>query len=148
LHIYSDSANVSQVPEGIGASISVNSRHPRFSSGNLFRKAGVKANAMNYFKLAISLAILMSCACVANCQELPVITLRRTWCLGTCPIYSLEIFKDGRVHYNGEKFVAVIGTQDGQISPLAVEGLVKSFLKIDYFDLEDVYETHQNPDGT
>jgi Domain of unknown function (DUF6438) len=90
----------------------------------------------------------MTVAGVVNSQETPVVTLRRTWCFGTCPIYSLEIFQDGRSHYNGEKFVAVTGSQEAQISPVAVATLVEKFSKINYFDLKDAYETHQNPDGT
>ena len=103
---------------------------------------------MNYLKSTIVLVTLMTAAGVVNSQETPVITLRRTWCFGTCPIYSLEIFQDGRLHYNGEKFVAVTGSQEAQISPVAVATLVEKFSKINYFDLKDAYETHQNPDGT
>jgi hypothetical protein len=103
---------------------------------------------MNYVRSAIALAMLISVAWVVESQELPVITLRRTACFGTCPIYSLEILQDGRVHYNGKGFVAVVGRQDAQISPAAVQALIESFLRIDYFDLKDVYQTHQNPDGT
>jgi uncharacterized protein DUF6438/ankyrin repeat protein len=114
---------------------------------NLSRAVGVK-RAMHHLKLLFGLAIFMSPAGVAYTQELPIITLRRTWCLGTCPIYLLQIFRDGRLHYNGEEFVAVIGSQEAQISPAAVERLVESFVKSGYFALNDVYETHQNPDGT
>jgi hypothetical protein len=118
------------------------------SSSNLLPGIGVKANAMNYLRTTIALAILLSAASVVNSQELPVITMRRPWCFGTCPIYSLEIFQDGKLHYNGEKFVAVIGPQEGRIPPAAVKALIESFYKIDYFDLKDVYETQQNPDGS
>jgi hypothetical protein len=103
---------------------------------------------MDFFKSAIVMLTLVTVAGVANSQEIPVITLKRTWCLGTCPIYSVEIFQDGRLHYHGEKFVAVTGSQEAEISPAAVETLVGSFLKIGYFDLKDAYETYQNTDGT
>jgi hypothetical protein len=92
--------------------------------------------------------MLASLAAVISGQELPVITLKRTACFGTCPIYSLEIFEDGGLRYNGTQFVAAIGPRQAQISPGAVKALIDSFLKIRYFDLKDVYETHQNPDGT
>jgi hypothetical protein len=94
------------------------------------------------------LVLLLSVPAAVNGQDLPVITLRRTVCFGTCPGYSLEIFQDGRLHYNGEAYVAVTGPQEAQIPPEAVKALIESFLKIDYFNLEDVYETYENPDGT
>ena len=83
-----------------------------------------------------------------DAQDLPVITLRRTVCFGTCPIYSLEIFEDGGLRYNGENFVGVVGRQEARILSAAVKSLIANFLSIDYFHLKDVYETHRNPDGT
>jgi hypothetical protein len=115
---------------------------------NLSRRIGVKSNAMRHIARIIVLALLLSVTAAVNGQDLPVITLRRTACFGTCPGYSLEIFQDGRLHYNGEAYVAVTGPQEAQIPPEAVKALIESFLKIDYFNLEDVYETYQDPDGT
>src|SRR5580704_2345024 len=103
---------------------------------------------MKCLRSAIALAMLSSLAGVSSGQELPVITLKRTACFGTCPIYSLEIFEDGRLHYSGTQFVAAIGPRQAQIPPAAVKALIDNFIKIDYFDLKDVYETRQNPDGT
>ena len=39
-----------------------------------------------------------------------VITLERTACFGTCPIYKLTVYGDGRVEYEGERFVTVTGS--------------------------------------
>jgi hypothetical protein len=93
------------------------------------------------------LAILMSTATAISGQGLPVITLRRTACFGTCPVYSLEIYEDGRLHYQGDQFVGTIGPREAQISSDDVKVLVADFFKIDYLHLKDIYETHQNPDG-
>ena len=103
---------------------------------------------MKYLRAAIALTILITVAGTTNAQDLPVITLRRTACFGTCPIYSLEIFEDGRLRYNGENFVGVVGRQEARILSAAVKSLIANFLSIDYFHLKDVYETHRNPDGT
>jgi hypothetical protein len=118
------------------------------SYSNLSRRTGVKSDAMRQIARIIAFALLSSITTTVNGQDLPAITLRRTVCFGTCPSYSLEIFQDGRLHYNGEAYVAVTGPQEAQISPEAVKALIASFLKIDYFNLEDVYETYQNPDGS
>jgi hypothetical protein len=103
---------------------------------------------MKHIALITALGLLLSVSTTVDSQDLPVITLRRTVCFGTCPSYSLDIFQDGRLHYNGEAFVAVTRTQEAQIPPTAVKALVDSFSRIDYFNLEDAYVTHQNPYGS
>jgi hypothetical protein len=82
------------------------------------------------------------------CAQSPVITLQRTACFGTCPIYSVQIFADGRVLYDGAQFVQITGKRESSISPEAVQQLVRDFLAIDYFHLKDAYETYRNPDGS
>lgn len=68
-----------------------------------------------------------------------VITLERTACFGTCPIYTLTLYSDGRVVYNGDKFVEITGEHEAQIDPLEVRALVDLMLNGGYFDLEDAY---------
>ena len=38
-----------------------------------------------------------------------LMTLERTACFGTCPIYRVVVFKDGRIEYPGEQYVKVVG---------------------------------------
>ncbi len=71
-----------------------------------------------------------------------VITLERTSCYGTCPVYRLTIYGDGRVVYEGQQFVPVTGRQTAQISPDEVRALVDEFYRIDYFSLKDRYMAH------
>jgi hypothetical protein len=68
-----------------------------------------------------------------------VITLERTMCLGTCPVYKLKIYGDGRVEYEGESYVGITGTQIGHISSDDVRDLVFEFYRIEYFSLRDEY---------
>jgi Domain of unknown function (DUF6438) len=70
-----------------------------------------------------------------------VITLERTVCFGKCPAYTLKIDGRGKVDYNGLDFVAVTGAQSSQITPEAVKGLVDEFFKIDYFALQDSFDS-------
>ena len=81
-------------------------------------------------------------------QQEPVITLRRTACLGTCPVYSVEIFEDGFVRYIGTDFVQYKGEQRAVIPREAVENLVASFVRANYFALQDSYDACRNSDGT
>ena len=32
-------------------------------------------------------------------------SITRTFCLGTCPVYSVTIYRDGRVEYDGQRYV-------------------------------------------
>jgi hypothetical protein len=86
---------------------------------------------------------------MANAQETPVITLRRTVCFGGgCPVYYLEIFANGIIKYKGVAFVQVTGKQESAISPEEVQRLISDFLKIDYFHLKGSYEIYKQLDGS
>jgi len=76
-----------------------------------------------------------------------VITLRRTACFGTCPVYSLEIYEDGTVKYLGTDFVQIKGEQRATIPKEAVRALISDFLRIRYFKLQNSYETYKDPKG-
>jgi hypothetical protein len=67
------------------------------------------------------------------------ITLERTTCLGTCPYYSLKIFGNGTVVYNGYKFVNVTGQQISKISEEEIGELIRAFYSTDYFSLDNNY---------
>ena len=77
---------------------------------------------------------LMTCAQKSSSD--PVITLERTVCYGTCPSYSLQIYEDGRVVYEGKEFVKKTGLAEGRIEKKAVEDLVAEFIKLNYFGLK------------
>ena len=95
------------------------------------------------------MAIVASLTCPAFAQERePVITLRRTACFGTCPVYSLEIFENGFIRYLGIDFVRSEGEHRTVIRHEAVENLIALFLHADYFALRNDYETCRAPDGT
>jgi hypothetical protein len=67
------------------------------------------------------------------------IELSRTVCFGRCPAYSVTIQGDGKIHFNGESFVAIPGKHDAQISPEAVSALVRRFEKARFFEAGDKY---------
>lgn len=77
-----------------------------------------------------------------------VITLERTSCYGSCPVYKLRIDGDGSVTYEGERFVRVMGTRTSKIEQSDVDLLLNAFADIGYFDLKDAYDSIENPDGS
>jgi hypothetical protein len=73
-----------------------------------------------------------------------VITLQRTMCPGACPDYSLYIYGDGKIAYEGRHYVAVKGKQQARISKDDVKKLVDEFFKSGYFSLKDRYDAIVN----
>ena len=69
----------------------------------------------------------------------PVITLERTACFGTCPVYGLNLFEDGTVVYIGVDHVAVTGVQVTKIDPSIVQSLVDQMKASSYFGWNDEY---------
>lgn len=68
-----------------------------------------------------------------------LITLERTACFGTCPVYTLTIQGDGTVVYDGKEFVKTKGTSETSITQEKIEQLISEFEKVDYFSLNDSY---------
>ena len=67
------------------------------------------------------------------------LTLERTACFGFCPIYKLTVYGNGKVVYEGKRFVKVTGTRTTTISQTAVRKLIADFQKLNYFKLQDSY---------
>ena len=86
----------------------------------------------------IALALVAVLPAAAQDSQ-PVITLARTACFGACPVYTVSIYADGSITYNGERFVDVEGEQTGSIDPAAVDQLVAGFEAAGYFDWNDEY---------
>lgn len=48
-------------------------------------------------------------------EQITEITLERTACFGTCPIYKITLRRDGTATYVGRRFVDRIGTYKGNV---------------------------------
>lgn len=83
--------------------------------------------------------LLLALCLLSSMMRVPVITLERTACFGSCPIYKLTIFDDGQVVFEGKEFVKHPGTHTSQITKSQLEDLVRQFEKIDYFNLDENY---------
>jgi hypothetical protein len=67
------------------------------------------------------------------------ITLKRTACFGTCPIYSLHVDADGHVQFDGENYVSHKGKNTGQTTVAHVRQLLQQFAALNFFALRDQY---------
>src|ERR1043165_4663365 len=92
---------------------------------------------MNHLLLALSLSLAFA---------VPVITLERTTCFGTCPAYKLTIFDDGEVLFEGKDYVKQKGKVEGQITKAQLNDLVRAFNRINYMKLDDEYNGERCPD--
>ncbi|MFL6282250.1 MAG: DUF6438 domain-containing protein [Pyrinomonadaceae bacterium] len=78
----------------------------------------------------------------AAAQAVPrdtVITLERTECFGTCPVYKVSVSADGTVTFDGKKNVEKKGVATGKINEAEVGRLVAGFEAVNYFSLRDAY---------
>lgn len=104
---------------------------------------------MKKFNILVLLFVFVLGIGVVNAQETDAnvaITLERTACFGTCPMYTISILEDGTVLYNGVDFVEVKGEQTSQIDPELVAQMVEAFADAGYFEWDEAYDTQQVSD--
>jgi hypothetical protein len=65
------------------------------------------------------------------------ISMERTICYGSCPVYRITILGNGTVIYMGERFVTVDGIRIDSISREKVKELVDAIEQADFFSLGD-----------
>jgi Domain of unknown function (DUF6438) len=53
--------------------------------------------------------------------------LERGSCYGSCPVYAVRLFDDGRVHFTGTRFVRAVGSDSARIAPAAVAAMRTAF---------------------
>lgn len=90
-------------------------------------------------KLMFTSLLMLFVAGTVSAQQ-SAITLERTACRGTCPVYTITILEDGTVIYEGEAHVAVTGEQTSELDPDTVASMVEAFANAGYFDWNESYE--------
>ncbi len=65
------------------------------------------------------------------------IKLTHTACFGDCPAYTLAIHADGRVDWNGEQNVAVIGPAHATIAPDQLAQISAELDRVHFFTLDN-----------
>jgi hypothetical protein len=77
------------------------------------------------------------------------ITLHRSGCEGTCPIYTVTIHGDGRVVLAAGAYALLPGTHEDRIAPANVAALFAQFKKAGFFNLHSEYvlkDTYDAPE--
>lgn len=68
-----------------------------------------------------------------------VISLERTPCFGSCPVYTISVSPSGIVTYTGKAHVRQLGTASGQIPKQRVDALLVELERAGYFDFAGRY---------
>ena len=98
---------------------------------------------INTKRIIITLAVLFSAtAAYAAVPQDTKITLERTACLGTCPVYSLTVYADGRVEFTGKQFVTAMGLHKKTVPVKNVEKILAVADRMHFFDLTGQYNCY------
>jgi hypothetical protein len=69
----------------------------------------------------------------------PVLVYQRTPCYGRCPTYTATIFADGRVEYDGQRFVSLLGKHTLSLPPATVAAMLAEAKRINFSSLANRY---------
>jgi len=71
----------------------------------------------------------------------PVITFERTPCFGTCPSFTMQVYADGRVSYEGRRFVSIEGKKDFKLPTATVADLLRQAKESHFEKFEGHYSS-------
>lgn len=75
----------------------------------------------------------------ANVAVRPAITLERTPCFGSCPVYTISVSASGQVTFEGRAHVRLLGTATGRIPRERVDALLVELERAGYFGFASRY---------
>lgn len=93
------------------------------------------------------LLLFILCVAAAGCAvvspddraDLAFISLERTGCFGSCPIYVVTLYQDGAVRFEGRDYVKKKGVFVKRVDRAAVERLFEKAESIGFWQLQDTY---------
>lgn len=88
-------------------------------------------------------------SCTANkaslgAEEEAQFSLQKTACMGTCPVYTLRISKDGRASLHAEKFMEREGMYYAQFEKSEIKELAAAFEEAGFSTFEDRYTSSRS----
>lgn len=85
--------------------------------------------------------LLVSCKHQQVSDEKESISIFESSCEGFCPVYTLEIFPNGKANYIGELNVILLGEKEYQFSKHATDSLFDLVKKVDFSMLKNSYDS-------
>lgn len=94
----------------------------------------------NVFLILIISVIINACIPFSSIPEdRLLIEMEKTACYGSCPVYTLEISKQGRGIFEGVENIDFTGKYRFSLSTRELDELAEAFREINFFGLEDRY---------
>jgi len=69
-----------------------------------------------------------------------VLSLERGPCRGMCPVYRVEVYGDGRVHFDGKQHVGSLGAQTGVAPTSEVQALLRAIQSSEFSSVDTLFE--------
>jgi hypothetical protein len=104
---------------------------------------GLAAELGSFGALRVVFAVVALVACAASAAQKASITeisLQRTECFGTCPVYELVLRADGTATFHGGKNAQLPGDWTGKLKTQDFTELTGLVETIGFFGLKDHYE--------
>lgn len=87
------------------------------------------------------LLLLPSCVTPSKIQkEKFILSIEKLRCMGDCPVFTLKIYENGLILYDGKMFVSPRGEYYGKIRKKELDKLKGKFLENGFFDFKDFYK--------
>ena len=97
----------------------------------------------SYFKIFILIVFLFSCSKklvnVEGASSTLLLSMQRTACYGTCPQYTISIYNNGLIKYEGKMFVDKIGCFYSTLSQDLIEDIKFALNEIQFLEFENIY---------
>ena len=95
-----------------------------------------------FFSL-LALLLISGCGSSKKALQAPkdfALTIQRTACFGTCPIFVLTVNHKGIVDYKGERFVQYIGHYRKHLEPAKFKFIVEKMQNSKFNEMNDNYD--------
>lgn len=93
-----------------------------------------------FCSLLLSLSTCMTPIDQINLSELPVLaTLEKGPCYGRCPVFTLTIYENGVVTYEGKRFTEREGLHYRKLDKKEIAEIQEKFRQADFFSFQRVY---------
>lgn len=100
-------------------------------------------NSLSYIGFIIfSLIFISGCGSSKKAFKSPQdfsLTIQRTACFGTCPIFVMTVNNKGEVDYQGERFVKNVGHFRKSLDQTKFKSIVEQMQKSNIHDMKDDY---------
>jgi len=101
-------------------------------------------------RFSILALLLSSCSFMHNSigkdYEHYQFIMSKTSCRGNCPVYSITLYGNGEISYEGFQNVNTIGRQQGSLQTDSVIAILQELNRMQYYDLKYEYSQQQITD--